>query len=235
MRQVPQMGAAVSPRSSRPTGKRTSRPGSQGAVRDRVLSFESQRGINYMAKLVNHSTRRERSLVCPSCAAKLRAPDNLTGRKMKCPKCGTAIIVPGPIPEAPEAVRAEPMSQAVTRVEPPVPFPSPSEQPERKQSRAGFWIGLGAGAFVLVLATIGATVCAKGFVAPTSYSASGLTQKQRSGGTDAIKALERIKAAVEVGVDIKRYSELVGDAKAAVNEAERTLPRDEFLTNLSEA
>ncbi len=32
-------------------------------------------------------------LTCPSCSAKLQAPDNLAGRKMKCPKCGTAVAV----------------------------------------------------------------------------------------------------------------------------------------------
>lgn len=33
-------------------------------------------------------------VVCPYCATKLRAPDDKAGRKMKCPKCGSAVVVP---------------------------------------------------------------------------------------------------------------------------------------------
>jgi hypothetical protein len=68
-------------------------------------------------------------VVCPSCATKLRAPDNMAGRKTKCPKCGTAVVVPSPAPEAPEPVRAEPLPQPVKRVEPPVVRPKPPPAP----------------------------------------------------------------------------------------------------------
>lgn len=36
------------------------------------------------------------SVICPSCSAKLRAPDEMVGRKTKCPKCGVRVVVPGP-------------------------------------------------------------------------------------------------------------------------------------------
>lgn len=62
-----------------------------------------------------------------------------------------------------------------------------------------------------------------------------LTDKQRAAVANALKALGRVDAAVEVGVNYVRYSELVIDAKAEVNEASQILPRGELLTNLSEA
>jgi len=62
-----------------------------------------------------------------------------------------------------------------------------------------------------------------------------LSNKQQSAVADAIKALARIQAAVQAGVTFPKYSELVIDAKAAMNEAERLLPRGELLTNLDVA
>src|SRR6266851_4219700 len=45
------------------------------------------------------------SIVCPSCAAALQAPDGRPGRTAKCPKCGTRISVPSqavqPAPSVP--------------------------------------------------------------------------------------------------------------------------------------
>jgi hypothetical protein len=62
-----------------------------------------------------------------------------------------------------------------------------------------------------------------------------LNQKQKAAVADAVKALAKIKAAVEVGVSLVQYSQLVIDAKAVVNEAERILPASEILANLSGA
>jgi hypothetical protein len=35
-------------------------------------------------------------VVCPSCATNSQAPDNMGGRKMRCPKCMAGLIVSGP-------------------------------------------------------------------------------------------------------------------------------------------
>jgi hypothetical protein len=40
---------------------------------------------------------------CPSCSAKLQAPDAAAGRRVKCPKCQTPIPVPGGAAPAPKA------------------------------------------------------------------------------------------------------------------------------------
>lgn len=42
-------------------------------------------------------------VVCPSCTAKLRAPDTAAGKKTKCPKCQAVIAVPANAPQAPAA------------------------------------------------------------------------------------------------------------------------------------
>lgn len=62
-----------------------------------------------------------------------------------------------------------------------------------------------------------------------------LSEKQKAAVGDAIKALARIEAAVQVGVNFQKYTELVIDAKAAVNEADRLLPDCELLTSLDES
>jgi hypothetical protein len=62
-----------------------------------------------------------------------------------------------------------------------------------------------------------------------------LTEKQKSTAADAIKVLARIEGAVQVGVNFRRYTELVGDAKAVVNEAEGALPAGEMKSCLSRA
>ena len=60
-----------------------------------------------------------------------------------------------------------------------------------------------------------------------------LTDKQKESVTDAIKALGRVEAAIEVGVTYQRYGELVGNAKAEVNDASQILLKGELLDQLS--
>jgi hypothetical protein len=60
-----------------------------------------------------------------------------------------------------------------------------------------------------------------------------LTERQKAAAADAIKALARIEAAVQVGVIYQQYGQQVIDAKAVVNETARVLPQGEMLTNLS--
>jgi hypothetical protein len=81
---------------------------------------------------------------CPSCSAKFKAPDAAAGRKTKCPKCGGGIVVSNP---------GEPLT------------PTSKQSVARGKSRAGLWIGAGFGAFLLISATIAATLWATGFFA----------------------------------------------------------------------
>jgi membrane-associated protease RseP (regulator of RpoE activity) len=60
-------------------------------------------------------------IACPSCKAKLKAPDNAVGKAVKCPSCGTAIAVRAPAgaPDtAPTASRQPAGSKAPRRPEP---------------------------------------------------------------------------------------------------------------------
>jgi hypothetical protein len=118
----------------------------------------------------------------------------------------------------------------------------PPRKPNKNGRRVGLWIGLGIGVFILILATVGATLWATGSLAKQWSKANAgrvprimLSEQQKAAAADAIKALDRVKAAVEVGVTFQKYSELVIDAKAAVNEAERTLPNGDIVANLSGA
>lgn len=51
-------------------------------------------------------------VTCDSCTAKLRAPEAVAGRKLKCPKCGTPILVP-----AGSAAKAAPASKPAEKGE----------------------------------------------------------------------------------------------------------------------
>jgi hypothetical protein len=53
----------------------------------------------------------------------------MAGRKTKCPKCGTAVVVPSPAHDGPELVRAEPLRQPIKPVEPPAVRPKPGPAP----------------------------------------------------------------------------------------------------------
>jgi uncharacterized Tic20 family protein/DNA-directed RNA polymerase subunit RPC12/RpoP len=41
------------------------------------------------------------TIVCPGCKAKLKAPDNLIGKAVKCPNCSKAVLVKAPAAPAP--------------------------------------------------------------------------------------------------------------------------------------
>ncbi len=59
---------------------------------------------------------------CPSCKAKLKAPDNAIGKAVKCPGCGSAIAVKAPA-GAPNTVPAAPRQAAAAKAPPRRPAP----------------------------------------------------------------------------------------------------------------
>jgi hypothetical protein len=56
-------------------------------------------------------------VVCSNCSAKLNAPDSAAGKKVKCPKCQTAMVVPEPLPaeEAFEVVAESPAKKPTAK------------------------------------------------------------------------------------------------------------------------
>lgn len=68
-------------------------------------------------------------LTCPACMTKLKAPESLAGRKIKCPKCGSPVAVPsGSEPRRPAAVEAD--RGAITRR--PKEAPAPAVKAKRQ-------------------------------------------------------------------------------------------------------
>lgn len=62
-------------------------------------------------------------VVCPGCKSKLKAPDNLIGKAVKCPTCSQAVLVKAPAAAAP----APPPAPVVKK--PPRPAPVVEEEP----------------------------------------------------------------------------------------------------------
>jgi predicted Zn finger-like uncharacterized protein len=98
-------------------------------------------------------------LQCPSCASKLRVPEELAGKKVKCPKCSTAFAAEvdgssgtvAPLPSAPGADQAPPEAnrepglagEAATAPAAPAPQPPPApleedERPWERSATPGF-------------------------------------------------------------------------------------------------
>ena len=168
-------------------------------------------------------------LKCPVCGKTLQIKGETVGQKTKCPACKTAFV-------------AE-LETAVAERE------TPPKVPARENPLTNRWV-IGLAAFCVLAAGILVGVLANrqkseleqaripdpvavepapGQSAPATPTKQTeppdppLTEKQKAAAADAIKALGRIDAAVEVGVTYQQYGQLVIDAKAVVNEAERIL------------
>lgn len=76
------------------------------------------------------------ALHCPACAAKLRAPDKMAGRAMRCPKCGTAVMIPGPGQADFRPDRADATPQRYQHSEPPTGRPAVRATPIRVKAES---------------------------------------------------------------------------------------------------
>src|SRR2546423_328903 len=63
----------------------------------------------------------------------------------------------------------------------------------------------------------------------------GLSSKQKEAAANAMKALQKLNAATEIGVNYQNYQPLLIEAKTQVNEAESILPDGELKSELSAA
>ncbi len=71
------------------------------------------------------------TVLCPSCKAKLKAPDNLVGKNVKCPGCGSAVLVKAIAAAAPAAAPkaasgSSPKAPALAKAKP-APPPKPQQ------------------------------------------------------------------------------------------------------------
>lgn len=71
--------------------------------------------------------------------------------------------------------------------------------------------------------------------AESASAGTALTGEQRAAVDAALQSFGKVEAAAQVGITRARYAELLAEAKAAVNEAERVLPDGELKSNISAA
>src|SRR5687768_9105667 len=74
-------------------------------------------------------------ITCPTCARKLRMPDEMIGRKVRCPSCATAFTALAGEPGAGEALADAPAGD-VTDVAPESPEGGFLEEPRPSQRRS---------------------------------------------------------------------------------------------------
>jgi uncharacterized Tic20 family protein len=79
------------------------------------------------------------AVTCPSCKSKLKAPDNLVGKKVKCPGCQTAVLIPFPDDEEAPAPRPAVVAKAPVKKKPANDFEDLddiTDEPPRRSSKA---------------------------------------------------------------------------------------------------
>ena len=92
------------------------------------------------------------SFACPSCEHRLKVKDDLAGRKVKCPGCGSGVVVPADEEDEETAATAPARPKRQTRA-----APDDEERPrkkKKKKSNKRLVIGLAIGGVVLVAVVI---------------------------------------------------------------------------------
>src|SRR2546422_10070977 len=70
-------------------------------------------------------------VACPFCNTTLRAPDTMGGRKIRCPKCDAAVMVPSAGQETQQSLQAEPSPRRIERADTGSIAPKPPPMPAR--------------------------------------------------------------------------------------------------------
>jgi hypothetical protein len=158
-------------------------------------------------------------VVCPQCQKRVRCPISLIGETVCCSACTSRFTARDEFSAESEEEKA------------------PTPVPLRKNLRSMRWVIAMAAFCVLAVGGLEVLLASRKQSEPKRelQEEPALNEKQKAAAMDAIKALGRIEAATEVGVNYQQYGQLVIDAKAVVNEAERILPAGSLLTNLREA
>jgi len=122
------------------------------------------------------------------------AADEVAGTNQQCPQCGGAIMIPlpsatvvSPVPTMPTA----PVPQPAIPIAQPAPYAQPvAGYPAAKRSgpsKAGYWIALGSGIFVIAIVSIVALVLFTSgtFSSPTS-TVNAIINYQRNGSFQSV-------------------------------------------------
>jgi predicted Zn finger-like uncharacterized protein len=86
---------------------------------------------------------------CPNCSTKLRVPDELAGRRVKCSQCGTAFAVEASRPDPAAAIQNEPRPTEPARRRPRDADEVQPRSPKKKKSNTALIIGLVVGVVLL--------------------------------------------------------------------------------------
>lgn len=166
---------------------------------------------------------------CPGCGKSFCVKDEFAGRKTRCPKCRTRFVVP-----ATETAISPAPPWYMEKATAPVPIEPDSPEQTRPRSRMSGWP-----AAIWVLAAVVAALVSLALVVLIvillTIFKPGLSADQRKKAVDAVRALEKLDAATDVGINVGRYHDLVIEAKQAVEEATRVLPGGELRSLLTEA
>lgn len=91
---------------------------------------------------------------CPACSSKLKIPDDLAGRKVKCPKCARPFVAGAAAPVAAEVVADEPDDDRDTGNDEPVERTKKRRKKRRaKPNNAWIWL-VGVGGTVVMLGVL---------------------------------------------------------------------------------
>jgi hypothetical protein len=128
---------------------------------------------------------------CPQCDYTYKVANTLAGKHVFCPERNSRFKVRGS-----STIRKSVDEEDYAGTDDAIRNRSVGEH-GRAGSRLGLWIGLGAGALVLVMLVVtGVTLWTTGLLAHLGF----LSLKQKTAAEDAIKALRRVESAVQVGV-----------------------------------
>jgi len=97
---------------------------------------------------------------CPNCSTKLRVPDELAGRRVKCSKCGTVFAADASRPDPAAAIQNEPRTTEPSRRRPRDEDEGELRPPKKQKNNTALIIGLVAGVVLL-----GGCCCVGGGVA----------------------------------------------------------------------
>lgn len=195
-----------------------------------------------------------RTAPCPRCKTHVTVPAK--PRPGGGVDLGATASRPTPWWDSPEEIAEEPAEwtrQNSGALQGPVIVPDLTErEPVRPHCRGALPYGTAvrprrgvAGVIVGVVATLLVAALLVGVIwyalLPAKESDSlaravdGRAEKERAAANEAVKALGKIQAATQVGVNYSHYGELVADAKASVNESLRVLPAGTLADHIKSA
>jgi predicted Zn finger-like uncharacterized protein len=94
------------------------------------------------------------SIECPSCNRKLKVPDNLLGKKVKCPTCGNAFTAAEEPPPPPEDDEEPPPPPDEDLDEPADEDEAPRKKKKKKKGRSSEYLAPHRGTLILVLGIV---------------------------------------------------------------------------------